>query len=106
MRDIAYAVRGFLTVRRDSLRVPLSGRLTVHEDPSSGLFTGDLVLRESTIRRRSSVISAVSRAGRSHSSAKVRVRISLALGSWRASLFASVNEWIRSARARGPAPAR
>jgi hypothetical protein len=41
-------------------------------------------------------ISAVSRAGVTHSSAKVRVRMSLASGSWRASLFASANEWMRS----------
>ena len=51
MREIAYAVRGFLTVRRDSLRVPLDGSLTVHPDPGSGLFTGDLVLRPSIIGR-------------------------------------------------------
>ena len=51
MREIAYAVRGFLTVRRDSWRVPLSGSLAVHADPGSGLFTGDLVLRPSTISR-------------------------------------------------------
>jgi hypothetical protein len=51
MREIAYAVRGFLTVRKDSLRVPLSGSLTVHADQDSGLFTGDLVLYQSTISR-------------------------------------------------------
>lgn len=51
MREIAYAVRGFLTVRKDSLRVPLSGSLTVHADQDSGLFTGDLVLHQSTISR-------------------------------------------------------
>ena len=51
MREIAYVVRGFLTVRRDSLRVPLSGALTVHADPDSGLFSGDLALRRSTISR-------------------------------------------------------
>jgi hypothetical protein len=51
MREIAYAVRGFLTVRRDSLRVPLSGSLVIHADPDSGLFTGDLVLRQATISR-------------------------------------------------------
>ncbi len=61
MREIAYAVRGFLTVRRDSLRVPLNGSLTIREDPDSGLFTGDLVLRESAISRTilgASVLSA------------------------------------------------
>jgi hypothetical protein len=51
MREIAYAVRGFLTVRKDSLRVPLSGSLTVHANQDSGLFTGDLVLHQSTISR-------------------------------------------------------
>jgi len=51
MREIAYAVQGFLTVRRDSLRIPVSGSLAVHADPDSGLFTGDLVLHQSTISR-------------------------------------------------------
>jgi hypothetical protein len=51
MREIGYVVRGFLTVRRDSLRVPLSGSLTVHADPDSGLFSGDLALRRSTVSR-------------------------------------------------------
>src|SRR5262245_41505572 len=37
MREIGYAVRGFLTVRNDSVRVPLSGSLTVQADPGSGL---------------------------------------------------------------------
>ena len=51
MREIGYVVRGFLTVRRDSLRVPLSGSLTVTADPDSGLFSGDLALRPSTVSR-------------------------------------------------------
>ncbi len=51
MREIAYTVRGFLTVRRDSLRVPLSGSLTVRAHPDSGLFTGDLVLDQSAASR-------------------------------------------------------
>jgi hypothetical protein len=51
VREIAYTVRGFLTVRRDCLRVPLAGSLTIHTDPDSGLFTGDLVLRQSTVSR-------------------------------------------------------
>jgi len=51
MREIAYAVRGFLTVRNDSLRVPLRGSLAVHPDAGSGLFSGDLVLHPSTISR-------------------------------------------------------
>jgi hypothetical protein len=51
MREITYEVRGFLTVRRDSWRVPLSGSLTVRADPGPGPFTGDLVLRPSSISR-------------------------------------------------------
>lgn len=51
MREIGYAVRGFLTVRNDSVRVPLSGSLAVHADPGSGLFSGDLALDQSTISR-------------------------------------------------------
>jgi hypothetical protein len=51
MREIGYAVRGFLTVRNDSVRVPLSGSLAVHADADSGLFSGDLVLDQSTISR-------------------------------------------------------
>jgi len=52
MHEIVYVVRGFLTVRKDSLRIPLSGSLAVHADLESGLFTGDLVLRQSTVSRR------------------------------------------------------
>ena len=51
MREIGYVVRGFLTVRRDSPRVPVSGSLTVNADPDSGLFSGDLALHQSTINR-------------------------------------------------------
>ena len=51
MREIAYTVRGFLTVRRDSLRVPLRGSLALRAEPGSGLFTGDLVLQPSTVSR-------------------------------------------------------
>ena len=51
MREIGYVVRGFLTVRRDSLRVPLSGSFRVNADPDSGLFSGDLALRQSIISR-------------------------------------------------------
>jgi hypothetical protein len=51
MREIAYEVRGFLTVRRDSLRIPLSGSLALHADTDTGLFTGDLVLHQSAIDR-------------------------------------------------------
>ncbi|MFI5079970.1 MAG: hypothetical protein ACHQCE_02780 [Streptosporangiales bacterium] len=51
MREIAYTVRGFITARRDSLRVPLRGSLALRAEPGSGLFTGDLVLQPSTVSR-------------------------------------------------------
>jgi hypothetical protein len=51
MHEIRYAVRGFLTVRNDSVRVPLTGSLTIKADPDSGLFTGDLALDQSAISR-------------------------------------------------------
>jgi hypothetical protein len=51
MHEFAYVVRGFLTVRKDSSRVPLTGSLAVQADLDSGLFTGDLVLRQSAISR-------------------------------------------------------
>jgi hypothetical protein len=47
----AYRVRGFITVRKDSLRVPLNGSLTLHVDAESGMFSGDLVLDPSAISR-------------------------------------------------------
>jgi len=62
MREIGYAVRGFLTVRRDSLRLPLTGSLTVRADPGSGAFTGDLVLRPSTVSRAFCGVTAFSAA--------------------------------------------
>jgi hypothetical protein len=52
MPEIGYAVRGFLTVRNDSVRVPLNGSLAVHTDAGSGLFSGDLALGQSTISRK------------------------------------------------------
>ena len=52
MEEISYAVRGFLTVRRDSLRVGLRGSLVLRVDPDTGLFTGSLGLDESTLTRR------------------------------------------------------
>jgi hypothetical protein len=52
MDEFAYTVRGFLTVRRDTVRIPLSGSLAVHADPGSGLFSGDLVLHQATIERK------------------------------------------------------
>lgn len=51
MREIGYAVRGFLTIRKNSLRVPLNGSLAIRADLESGIFTGDLVLRQSAISR-------------------------------------------------------
>jgi hypothetical protein len=51
MREIRYQVRGCLTVRKDSLRVPLNGSLTLHVDADSGMFSGDLDLDQSTISR-------------------------------------------------------
>ena len=51
MPEITYAVRGFLTVRKNSLRVLLSGSLGVHADPDSGLFSGELVLQQATVSR-------------------------------------------------------
>ncbi len=51
MREIGYAVRGFLTVRKGSMRVPLRGSLALGADRDSGLFTGDLSLDPSTISR-------------------------------------------------------
>lgn len=51
MHEIAYAVQGFLTVRNDAVRVPLTGSLTVQADAGSGLFSGDLALHRSTITR-------------------------------------------------------
>jgi hypothetical protein len=52
MQEIAYSVRGFLTVRGSSLRVALRGSLALRVDKDSGLFTGDLVLDESAVSRR------------------------------------------------------
>jgi len=51
MPDIEYTVRGFLTVREDSWRLPLRGVLAVHADLDSGRFAGDLILHPSTIGR-------------------------------------------------------
>jgi len=51
MREVGYRIRGFLTVRKDSLRVPLNGSLTLHVDADSGMFSGDLVLDQSAISR-------------------------------------------------------
>jgi hypothetical protein len=52
MAEVTYAVRGFLTVRRDRLRVGLRGSLVLRVDPHTGLFTGPLELRETSLTRR------------------------------------------------------
>ncbi|HEU5159688.1 MAG TPA: hypothetical protein VFU43_22025 [Streptosporangiaceae bacterium] len=51
MREFGYEVRGFLTIRGKSLRVPLNGALAVRADPDSGRIAGDLVLAPSTVTR-------------------------------------------------------
>jgi hypothetical protein len=51
MHEIAYDVRGFITVRHDSERLPLRGSLAIGVDRDSGLFSGDLVLGRSAITR-------------------------------------------------------
>jgi hypothetical protein len=50
--DIKYEIRGFLTVRRDSLRVPLRGSLTIRAVPGSEHFTGNLLQRPASVGRR------------------------------------------------------
>jgi hypothetical protein len=51
MSEIAFAVRGFLTVRRSSLRIPLRGSLAIRAEPGSGLFAGHLTLDRSKFTR-------------------------------------------------------
>jgi hypothetical protein len=51
MREAKYAVRGFLTIRKDSMRMPLRGSLALGLDLDSGLFSGDLALEPSVITR-------------------------------------------------------
>jgi hypothetical protein len=51
MPEIACTVRGFLTVRRGSLRIPVRGSLAIHADPGSGVFTGELALGQTSLRR-------------------------------------------------------
>ena len=51
MQDMAYQVRGYITVRRKSLPVALSGSLTIRAGADARLFTGDLVLDPSTVSR-------------------------------------------------------
>lgn len=50
-REISYAVRGYLAVRRSSLLVPLAGSLVLRVDTARPMLTGDLRLAESAIRR-------------------------------------------------------
>ena len=50
MREIGYVVRGFPRSAGIGCGT-LSGSLTVQADPDSGLFSGDLALRPSTVRR-------------------------------------------------------
>ena len=76
-------------------RKPCVGPVITHPVPlyeASSRFCGS----HRRTRSRNPLISAVRRPGCTQSSANVRVRISLASGSCRASLFASANEWIRS----------
>jgi hypothetical protein len=51
VREITYDLRGFVTVRRDSERLPLRGSLAIRVDPDLGLFSGDLLLGRSAITR-------------------------------------------------------
>jgi len=52
VEEIAYRVRGFLTIRGKFLRAPVSGSLAVRSDPGSGCLTGDLALGQSDISRK------------------------------------------------------
>jgi hypothetical protein len=51
MPELAYSVRGFLTVRRSPVRIPLRGSLRLRAEPGSGLFAGDLLLDKSDVSR-------------------------------------------------------
>jgi hypothetical protein len=51
MPGIAFAVRGFLTVRHSSLRIPVRGSLTIRAGPGPGAFAGHLALDQSTFTR-------------------------------------------------------
>ncbi len=57
MSRFEYTVTGFLTVRRDSLRVPLRGSLTISAGPASDQFTGDLVLDQASVSRTAAGVS-------------------------------------------------
>jgi len=51
MPELAFAVRGFLTVRRSALRIPLRGSLAIRAGPGPGVFAGDLALGPSAFSR-------------------------------------------------------
>ncbi len=51
MDEFGYVVRGFLTIRGQSLRVPLRGSLVLRVDAGSRSFTGDLALEQSAVSR-------------------------------------------------------
>lgn len=51
MPETAFAVRGFLTVRRSSLRIPLCGSLVIRAGPGCSVFAGELALDPSTFAR-------------------------------------------------------
>jgi hypothetical protein len=51
MDEFCYAVRGFLTIRGNSLRAPLHGSLVLRVDRGSRSFTGDLALEQSAVSR-------------------------------------------------------
>jgi hypothetical protein len=51
MDEFGYTVRGFLTIRGQSLRVPLRGSLVIRAGEGPGAFTGDLALEQSAVSR-------------------------------------------------------
>lgn len=51
MDEFGYAVRGFLTIRGQSLRAPLRGSLVIRVDEGSRSFTGGLALEQSAVSR-------------------------------------------------------
>jgi len=85
MPEIAYLVRGFLTVRSSPLRVPLAGSLTLRPDLGAGRFTGSLTLTPSTASRTVLGISLFSSTVEITADAPVTGRLSEDVG-----LFATV----------------
>ena len=62
MPEIAFAVRGFLTVRHSPLRIPVRGSLAIQAEPGPGAFAGRLALDQSTVTRQvlgTSILAAV-----------------------------------------------